>query len=61
LKCGKSQFVEIINADGEEVMAEVAYKQHCYMPLTPRLKRLFNLKKTTMHMRWHKGEVRTIM
>jgi hypothetical protein len=24
------------------------------MPLTPRLKQLFILKKTAMHMRWHK-------
>jgi hypothetical protein len=45
LKCGKSQFVEVINADGEEVMTEIAYKQPCYMPLTPRLKRLFISKK----------------
>jgi hypothetical protein len=54
LKCGKSQFVEVINADSEEVMTEIAYKQLHYMPLTPRLKQLFILKKTAMHMRWHK-------
>jgi hypothetical protein len=51
LRCGKSQFIDVINADGEEVMMEIAYKQLRYMPLTPQLKRLF---KTTMHMRWHK-------
>jgi hypothetical protein len=54
LKCGKSQFIEVINTDGEEVMMEIAYKQLCYMALTPRLKQLFILKKTAMHMRWHK-------
>jgi hypothetical protein len=54
LKCGKSRFIEVINTDGEEVMMEIAYKQLCYMALTPRLKRLFILKKTAMHMRWHK-------
>jgi hypothetical protein len=54
LKCGKSRFVEVINADGEEVMMEIADKQLCYMPLTPRLKQLFISKKTTLHMRWHK-------
>jgi hypothetical protein len=35
-------------------MTKIAYKQLCYMPLTPHLKRLFILKKTAMHMRWHK-------
>jgi hypothetical protein len=35
-------------------MMEIAYKQLCYMPLTPRLKQLFILKKTAMHMRWYK-------
>jgi hypothetical protein len=38
LKCGKSRFIEVINADNEEVMTKIAYKQLCYMPLTPRLK-----------------------
>jgi hypothetical protein len=38
LRCGKSRFVEVINADGEEVMTEIAYKQLHYMPHTPRLK-----------------------
>jgi hypothetical protein len=54
LKCEKSQFVEVINADGEEVVTEIAYKQLRYMPLTPRLKRLFISKKTAIHRRWHK-------
>jgi hypothetical protein len=27
LKCGMSRFVEVINADGEEVMTEISYKQ----------------------------------
>jgi hypothetical protein len=54
LKCAKSRFIEVIDDDGEEVMMEIAYKQLRYMPLTPRLKRLFIMKKTTLHMRWHK-------
>jgi hypothetical protein len=54
LKCGKSWFTEVINNDGEVVMMKIAYKHLCYMPLTPRLKRLFISKKTAMHMRWHK-------
>jgi hypothetical protein len=54
LKCGKSWFGEVINADGEDVMMEIVYKQLHYMPLIPRLKQLFILKKAAMHMRWHK-------
>jgi hypothetical protein len=40
------------------VMTDVAHKQLCYLPLTPRVKQLFLSKKTTMHMRWHKEGVR---
>jgi len=58
LNCGKSRFVEIRNDDGEKVMTEIAYKQLRYMPLTPRLKRLYISKKTALHMRWHREGVR---
>jgi hypothetical protein len=57
LKCGKSRFVEVINEDGEKVTMKVAHKQLRYMSLTPQMKRLFLLKKTTRHMRWHKEGV----
>jgi hypothetical protein len=55
LKYGKSRFVEVVNEDTEKVMTKVAHKQLCYMP---QMKRLFFLKKTTRHMRWHKEGVR---
>ena len=58
LKCGKSRFVEVVNEDGEKVTTEIAHKQLRYMPLTPRLKRLFISKKTARHMRWHKEGIR---
>jgi hypothetical protein len=58
LKCGKPRFFEVVNEDGEKVMTKIAHKQLCYMPLTPRMKRLFISKKTTRHMRWHKEGVR---
>jgi hypothetical protein len=51
-------FVEVVNEDIEKVMMKVAHKQLCYMPLTPRMKRLFLSKKTARHMRWHKEGVR---
>jgi hypothetical protein len=52
--CGERRFVEVENDDGLTVMTEVARKQLRYMPLIPRLKRLFISKNTTSHMRWHK-------
>jgi hypothetical protein len=57
LKCGKSRFIEVINEDSEKVMMKVAHKQHCYMPLTPRMKLLFLSKETARHMGWHKEGV----
>jgi hypothetical protein len=54
LKCGKLRFVDVVNEDSEKVMTKTAYKQLRYMPLTPRMKRLFISKKTARHMRWHK-------
>jgi hypothetical protein len=58
LKCDKSRFVEVVNEYGEKVMTKVAHKQLHYMPLAPRMKRLFLSKKTARHMRWHKEGVR---
>jgi hypothetical protein len=54
LKCGKLRYVEIVNDDGEMVTTKVAHKQVCYMPITPRLNRMFVLERTMIHMRWHK-------
>jgi hypothetical protein len=54
LKCGKSRFVDVVNKDSEKVMTKTAHKQLRYMPLTPRMKRLFISKKTARHIRWHK-------
>jgi hypothetical protein len=49
------RFVEVVNEDdGEKVTMNVAHKQLRYMPLTPRMKRLFLSKKISRHMRWHK-------
>jgi hypothetical protein len=38
LKCGEPRYIKIINDDSETVTTEVAHKQLCYMPITPRLK-----------------------
>jgi hypothetical protein len=38
-------------------VTKVVHKQLRYMPLTPRVKHLFLLRKTTMRMRWHKDRM----
>jgi hypothetical protein len=55
--CGERRFVEVENDDGL-TMTEIERKQLRYMPLIPRLKRLFISKNTARHMRWHKEGIR---
>jgi hypothetical protein len=50
----KLRYVEDVNDAGEKVTIEVAHKQVHYMPITPRLKRMFLSERTTIHMQWHK-------
>ena len=52
LNCGKSRFLEVVNEDGETVTTEVAQKQLRYMPLTPRVKRLFLSKNFARIISW---------
>jgi uncharacterized protein YuzB (UPF0349 family) len=40
-KCGKSRYAKVLKEDGATFATEVAVKQLRYMPITPRLKRLF--------------------
>jgi hypothetical protein len=51
---GRSKNVKVVNKDGASVTIEVVLKQLRYMPITPRLKRLYLSKETTKQMRWHK-------
>jgi hypothetical protein len=46
--------VKVINEDGAFVTTKVVVKQLHYMPITPRLKRLYVSKETVKQMRWHK-------
>jgi hypothetical protein len=54
LKYGEPRYVKDVNDDGETVITEVEHKQVHYMPIAPRLKRMFLSKRTMIHMRWHK-------
>jgi hypothetical protein len=46
--------VKVVNKDGAYVTTKVVVKQLRYMPITPRLKRLYLSEETAKHMRWHK-------
>jgi hypothetical protein len=50
----------MVNEDGASVTIKVMVKQLRYMPITPRLKRLYLSKEIAKQMRWHKEEKRDI-
>jgi uncharacterized pyridoxamine 5'-phosphate oxidase family protein len=41
MHCSRSKYVKMINEDGASTSTKVVVKQLCYMPITPRLKRLY--------------------
>jgi hypothetical protein len=54
----RSRYVKVINKDGASVTTKVAVKQVRYIPITPRLKRLFLCEEMAQQMRWHKEGIR---
>jgi hypothetical protein len=46
--------VKVVNKDGASLTTKLAVKQLCYMPITPRLKRLYLSEETAKQMSWHK-------
>jgi hypothetical protein len=52
------QICEGDKSDGASITTKVVVKQLCYIPITPRLKRLFLCEETTQQMRWHKEGIR---
>jgi hypothetical protein len=56
MHCGRSRYVKVVNKDGASVTTTVVVKQLRYMPITPRLKRLYLSEETVKQMRWHKKE-----
>jgi hypothetical protein len=58
MHCGRSKYVKVINEDGASVTTKVVVKRLRYIPITPRLKRLFLCEDTAQLMRWHKEGIR---
>jgi hypothetical protein len=51
MHCGRSRYAKVVNEDGASVITKVAMKQLRYVPVTPRLKRLYLSKETAKQMR----------
>jgi hypothetical protein len=51
IHCGKSRYAVVLDDDGNEVTTNMPIKQLRYMPITPRLKRLFLNQETVKQMR----------
>jgi hypothetical protein len=47
MHCGRSRYMKVVNEDGTSVTTKVIVKQLRYMPITPRLKRLYLSEETT--------------
>jgi hypothetical protein len=58
MHCGRSRYVKGRNEDGASVTTKVAVKQLHYIPITPRLKRLFLCEEMAQLMKWHKEGIR---
>jgi hypothetical protein len=54
MHCGRFRYVKVVNEDGAYVTTKVVVKQLCYIPIMPRMKRLFLCEETMQQMRWHK-------
>jgi hypothetical protein len=53
MHCGRSRYVKVRNEDGVSVTTKVVIKQLRYIPIMPRLKRLFLFEEIAKQMRWH--------
>jgi hypothetical protein len=51
MHCDRSRYVKVINEDGAYVTTKVVVKQLYYIPIIPRLKRLFLCEETSQQMR----------
>jgi hypothetical protein len=58
--CKASRYVEVTNHEGELVVTKVAAKQLRWLPIIPRLSRLFLNKEIALHMTWPKNGVRLV-
>jgi hypothetical protein len=54
MHCSRSRYVNAVNEDRTSITIKVAVKHLHYMPITPRLKRLYLYEEIAKQMRLHK-------
>jgi hypothetical protein len=54
----RSRYVKVINEDVVSITTKVVVKQLRYIPITPRLKRLFLFEEMAQQIRWHMEGIR---
>ena len=57
--CNSSRYVVVDNGMGEKTQTKIPVNVLWYMPIVPRLQRLFMVEETARQMTWHKTGKRT--
>jgi uncharacterized Zn finger protein (UPF0148 family) len=57
-KCGASRYVEVEGSDGKKKQSKVPEKVLRYLPIIPRIQRLYMTEESAKQMRWHKDDKR---
>ena len=57
--CNSSRYVVVDNGMGEKTQTKIPVNVLRYMPIVPRLQRLFMVEETARQMTWHKFGKRT--
>ena len=56
--CKSSRYVEVENGEGEKKQSKIPVSVLRYLPILPRLQRLYMLEETAKQMTWHKHGIR---
>ena len=56
--CKSSRYVEVDNGEGEKKQSKIPVNILRYLPILPRLQRLYMLEETAKQMTWHKYGIR---
>ena len=57
--CNSSRYIVVDNGMGEKNQTKIPISVHRYLPIVPRLQRLFMVEETARQMTWHKLGKRT--
>src|SRR4051812_48290442 len=58
-KCKSSRYVVVDNGQGEKTQTKIPVNVLRYLPVIPRIQRLYMMEETARQMTWHKHGKRT--